>query len=296
MKNAKFPSKILLFGEYTVLTGSAALAVPFYNYYGHWTAGNTQYRELMLKFGKFIHQIPDNEITSSFNFERFTHDLNKGVVLSIDVPIGYGLGSSGVVTAAIYDEYFEQKPDQREKIIFQLARCEDFFHAHSSGLDPAVSYFKKNILIENKNKFEFIDNQEILSDSNIYIIDSGISRNTKDYVAIYKSKLENKSFIEKFVTPCSKYNDEIIQAFLNGEKIKIKHLFMKISELQLEYLPEMILPEIRTLWQKSKEMGICHFKLCGAGGGGFYMIYSDHDITHNNLFVGKKLISVGKGN
>ena len=78
------------------------------------------------------------------------------------IPQGYGVGSSGALVAAIYDEYASDKITVLENLtrdkLLQLktifSEMESFFHGKSSGLDPLNSYLSIPILINSKDNIE----------------------------------------------------------------------------------------------------------------------------------------------
>ena len=46
------------------------------------------------------------------DLKRWAHDSENRLAIDSNIPIGYGLGSSGAVTACIYDRYVEKSTDQ----------------------------------------------------------------------------------------------------------------------------------------------------------------------------------------
>ena len=110
-----FPSKILLFGEYSVLTdpGSRALCVAYPVF-----EGSLGFRQ----GGKG----PDPEIGAFASFLRFLgesgglpvemdlgaldFDVAQGLSFDSTIPIGFGVGSSGALTAAVFDRYAAGAP------------------------------------------------------------------------------------------------------------------------------------------------------------------------------------------
>jgi mevalonate kinase len=78
------------------------------------------------------------------------------------IPQGYGIGSSGALVAAIYDQYATDKITVLENLTQEkllklkkiFGRMESYFHGTSSGLDPLNSYLSIPILINSAESIE----------------------------------------------------------------------------------------------------------------------------------------------
>ncbi|MEJ2095430.1 MAG: mevalonate kinase, partial [Gammaproteobacteria bacterium] len=92
MRNRLFPGKLLLFGEYTLLAGSRALAMPLRRWQGKLSlgSGNTP----LAGFGKFC---LDQTFFNDASGRRLRSDLEQGLTFVSDIPQGYGVGSSGAL-------------------------------------------------------------------------------------------------------------------------------------------------------------------------------------------------------
>ena len=58
---------------------------------------------------------------------------------------------------------------------------------------------------------------------------------------------------------------------------EFKKSFHDISRLQYLYFSKMIPESIKNLWLKGLETKEYFMKLCGAGGGGYFITFSDND-------------------
>ena len=135
----QFWSKVLLFGEYSMIFDSTALLIPLKLFSAKWACAKEENepaavfsrRELSL-FCDFL-QARDR-LKEVIDTEAFEKDLHDGWWLASNVPIGYGLGSSGTVTAAVYDRYagYRIKDAMRLKDLF--SQMESCFHGSSSGI------------------------------------------------------------------------------------------------------------------------------------------------------------------
>ena len=110
MNSKTYPSKLLLFGEYSVINGGQALAVPFGQYRAFW-AFEDQYSDPVLK--KLLLYLKTLQREGRLLFEpdwtAFETALSQGLLLQSNIPQGFGLGSSGALSAAVYDQYVKVK-------------------------------------------------------------------------------------------------------------------------------------------------------------------------------------------
>ena len=256
-----YPGKILLFGEYTILQGSKALAIPYDEYSGNFIEGHDpRIEKYLLWLAEQTLPLDKNKLkklASSLSFES-------------DIPIGYGVGSSGAIVAASYD-IFKEKDDLPEHAV--LAQMESFFHQKSSGLDPMVSYYKKAFVMEDGvlTETQFDENQ--LPYFSLY--DSGTTRATAKLVGMYERKMLKSNFADAN-DGMIEINNRIVSdlaANLDIESYQIERL----SKLQREWMEEFIPMNVREEWDKAFEDQTSTFKLCGAGGGGFFLEFDLED-------------------
>ena len=66
-----------------------------------------------------------------------------------------------------------------------------------------------------------------------------------------------------------------IDAVIKNDRTNLFHHLWHISKFQWEFFPEMIPTKERGLWTRGLETGDYILKLCGAGGGGFILGYSE---------------------
>ena len=256
-----FPAKILLFGEYTILNGGQALAMPLKSYGGRW---NFEKKDAGLKgFYDFL---------KSFDFldgEKIEHFIDKQPAFESNIPRGYGMGSSGALTAAAYEAFRNEQVLDLGDLKRALSVMEGYFHGSSSGFDPLTSYVGKCIH-HSAEGTRIVDSMPELGKLGIY--DSGSSRNSGKMIEVYKSKLSSKSFQEQ-LNKLMALNAEAINALLKGDDATLKQCFFQISDLQWESFNEMITDNLKQLWLRGLEGGEYALKLSGAGGGGTYLVY-----------------------
>ncbi|MGE5357341.1 MAG: mevalonate kinase [Deltaproteobacteria bacterium] len=293
MNRKSYSSKILLFGEYTVINGSDALAIPFGRFKGSWGFDKRNIQKILFDLADFIKKNLSGIESPVFKYNLFINDLNKGLFFDSDIPVGYGAGSSGALTAAVFDSYFIRKDINIYELKTNLARIEDFFHSFSSGIDPLVSYLNQIIKISHRENIEIVESDKYkFSNFSLYLIDSGKPRNTKTYVDIYKQKMGRHGFEKSFIEPHSNLSDSIIKSYLSNNEMETFRLFHDISELQYKELHEMIDPQLSDIWISFLNSYDGAIKLCGAGGGGFYLLMIKSDCDQNKILNDFKLLDI----
>lgn len=258
----KYPAKVILFGEYTVLIGGDILAVPYSDFYTYWELKPTVDQRL-LDFINYLFEL-DSEVLDYKLLLQIEELIKHGWQLTSTISIGAGLGSSGSVVAAVFDFVGNQNlAIAKLRPVFQL--MENYFHGQSSGIDPLVSYLNTNIVIQS-GELHAIDAIRL---PRFTLYNSGIERQTQALVSWFKSRLaEDKSF-EASMDQLKQLNNSIISALLNDEVVERK--ITAISNLQSEKLSRLIPKVIQSLWNK-EESEI--WKICGAGGGGYFLQFS----------------------
>jgi mevalonate kinase len=195
------------------------------------------------------------------------------------------VGSSGALVAAIYDKYAQDKITvlenlTREKLlklknIFATMEC--FFHGKSSGLDPLNSYLSLPILINSKEDIETIGipTQSTTGKGAVFLLDSGIVGETAPMVTLFMEKLKDEGFRTMLKSQFIKYTDACVENFLIGD---IKALFSntkQLSKVVLNNFKPMIPEQFHTLWQKGLDSNDYYLKLCGSGGGGYILGFTE---------------------
>ncbi|MBK7808531.1 MAG: mevalonate kinase [Saprospiraceae bacterium] len=278
----KYNAKILLFGEYTVTLGSGALAIPYDEYSGYWDfgAGHESSKHGLRKLAEFVSHSP--ELNAKYNLTAFYEALENGLYFNSNIPSGYGLGSSGAVVAAFYDTYSYSKNREPVLLKHELSLLESAFHGASSGIDPLVSLLNVPILIDDQYEITTLKIDKI--DYNMFLHDTGISRQTGPLVSLFKSKLENDNNFKNAVEQLSAINKAAIQSYIMGDRISLFIHFDWISKIQYDFFSEMIPEPFRKLWKTGLDSDTFKLKLCGAGGGGYLMgIVKDQNIIPEEL-------------
>jgi mevalonate kinase len=200
------------------------------------------------------------------------------------IPQGYGVGSSGALVAAIYDQYADNKITvlenlTREKLLRLksiFSKMESFFHGKSSGLDPLNSYLSLPILINSKDNLEAtgIPSQKEGKGA-VFLLDSEMIGETQPMVNIFMNKMKTEGFRNMIDRDFARYTDNCIDDFLHGN---VKSLFGNVKQLSkvvLKHFKPMIPDSFHQLWAKGIESNDYYLKLCGSGGGGYILGFTE---------------------
>lgn len=282
-KSPLFYAKILLFGEYGIIKDSKGLSIP-YNFYRGALKTQAEGEQLdshkkLLAFCGHLRQMPSE--TVAFDWERLQSDLNQKMYFDSSIPQGYGVGSSGALVAAIYDQYALDKITVLENLTKEklqqlkniFSAMESFFHGKSSGLDPLNSYLSLPILIHSKDSIEptGIPSQNPQGKGAVFLLDSGIIGETAPMVSIFMENMEKEPFRLMMKDQFIRHTDSCIDHFLNGNFRSLFSETKKLSQLVLKNFKPMIPEEFHTLWKKGLETNDYYLKLCGSGGGGYIL-------------------------
>ena len=293
MKGPLFYSKILLFGEYGIIKDSKGLSIPYNFYKGglivpeQQNSITRQSNKHLKDFSQYLGQLEDSaQPLTRFDLKQMNRDLEAGMYFDSSIPQGYGVGSSGALVAAIYDRYAIDKITilenlTREKLLTlksAFAQMESFFHGKSSGLDPLNSYLSLPILI---NSQEHIEPAGIPSQSNtggaVFLLDSGMTGETAPMVQLFMEKMKHEGFRSMLKNEFVTYTDRCVDDFLKGDVGSLFGNIKRLSKVVLDHFQPMIPKQFHELWQRGLETNAYYLKLCGSGGGG-YMLGFTQDI------------------
>ena len=292
MKGPLFYSKILLFGEYGIIKDSKGLSIPYNFYNGALKVDDNpsedakRSNESLKRFTDYLKNLRDeNPALVQFNFEELDRDIEKGMYFDSSIPQGYGVGSSGALVAAIYDEYALDKITvlenlTREKLLKLkkiFGEMESFFHGKSSGLDPLNSYLSIPILINSKDNIEpaGIPSQTQNGKGAVFLLDSGSVGETAPMVNIFMENMKQEPFRKMLRDQFVRHTDACVDDFLKGD---VKSLFgnmKKLSHVVLDNFKPMIPAQFHKLWKNGIETNEYYLKLCGSGGGGYILGFTE---------------------
>ncbi len=289
MKGPLFYSKILLFGEYGIIKDSKGLSIPYSIYNGALKTDSNpsesaiKSNESLRKFTDYLETIDADLV--AFDITLLKNHVESGMYFDSSIPQGYGVGSSGALVAAIYDKYAKDKITvlenlTREKLLKLKAifsAMESFFHGKSSGLDPLNSYLSIPILINSKDNIEAtgIPSQKTDGKGAVFLLDSGIIGETAPMISIFMENMKQEGFRKMLKDQFIKHTDACVEDFLKGD---VKSLFTntkQLSKVVLNHFKPMIPTQFHDLWKKGLETNDYYLKLCGSGGGGYILGFTE---------------------
>lgn len=285
--NETFHSKIILFGEYSMIFDATALMIPLRKYKAVWKmnpaldrSGEMASNKSISKFRQYLSD--DRELSSLFDFQRFDSDLSQGLFLDSDVPSGYGLGSSGTLTAAVFQRYANTTIDDLMVLKRILGKMESCFHGSSSGIDPLECYLNRPFKITPEG-VTLLPEDFMPADIHIVLVDTGIKSNTKPLVQYFKNKREDIDYLKAFqaeYVPCVK---SCIDGLIAGQKDAFFGSLRQLAEGQLRFLRPMITDNTIDLFLEKPDFNI-GFKISGSGGGGYVLGFTD-DVSQAERFL-----------
>ncbi len=298
-----FYSKILLFGEYSVIFDSMALSVPFIRFNAGLRFFNSisypdhdfavRSNSMLRKYCSWL-EIANREgqLAGNFDTDEFNRDIEAGIFLDSNIPQGYGLGSSGTLCAAVYDRYANHRIDfhpsagydklqdldklRELKKIFAL--MESWFHGTSSGLDPLNCYLRRPVLVEPHEKISLvvISGMDGANGGEIFLIDTGGAGKTGPLVRLFIEKAGKQGFMELVENIMIPSVNNCIGSMLNTDLNALMSHLKRLSEFQLIHMKEMIPSDFTGLWETGLGTDDFYLKLCGSGGGGYLLGFTEN--------------------
>ena len=298
MVNRKYNGKLILFGEYSMIFGSEALVIPYESVFGEWSSvlhrPSDKAYESNREIRKFYDYLCDNNDFRILDLRRFGMELDAGLFFDSNIPIGYGVGSSGALVAAIYDRYKLTEINDISKLKDFLAKMESHFHGSSSGIDPLQCYIGKPFILGNQlsavshqqkiiTSFTTLDHDFISEDIHIFLIDTEIKSPTEPLVERFKELRKDKDYLNRFNNQYVPQVSKCISSLIDKNDDDFFSNLSHLSKLQLELLTHTIPTETKEWFLKDINKDGFQVKLCGAGGGG-YLLGFCKDVEKTNEF------------
>ena len=275
----RYYSKVILFGEYSMIFDATALMIPLKRFSAQWQFPQSRNRTASLtsnqSLKRFCQYLSEKEeLSNLFDLQALRRDLKEGLFLASNVPSGYGLGSSGTLVAAVYDRYAIKKTDDYLNLKTLFGQMESHFHGSSSGIDPLQCYVGKPFKITPQG-MQILSEDFLKKSIHICLIDTKIKSNTKPLVNHFKAQRENPELLNRFQSeyvPC-------VTSCINSLIVDNKELFFnslkQLTKGQLEFLRPMITDNTLDLFTSDFDF---HFgvKISGSGGGGYVLSFTDN--------------------
>jgi mevalonate kinase len=286
-REKKYYAKLMLAGEYGVIAGCDAITVPFKNYFCRLAKRDEkQPNDAVLqsvasirKLLTYIHSLPRNSFFASPDTRKLENLLKQGYYIDSDIPLGYGIGSSGAVSALIYDQFFHTEEattlQQQRK---DLATLESCFHGKSSGVDAMTCYTGKPLHFKADGQIVDLKQDPLNTpgEYRFFLLDSVQVFDTAPLVNIFLEKMEDPLFSEVIKGDYCNLIRKFIGALDPATENDPALIFRAISDLQWRYFREMIPGNMEDAWINGQVSNAYYLKLNGSGGG--FML----GITHGN--------------
>jgi mevalonate kinase len=282
----RYYSKVILFGEYSMIFDSTALMVPLRQFSAQWrfashllAQGAAASNASLQRFAEYLSTL--NGIKDNLDLQRFNHELYYNLFLDSNVPSGYGLGSSGTLVAAVYDAYAKKKIDDYLKLKEIFGKMESYFHGSSSGIDPLQCYLGKPFKITPKG-VELLSDDFLKKDIHVCLIDTKIKSNTKPLVDHFKKQRQNPEFLNRFQKEYTPLVKSCIDTMIQGDTNLFFKSLKQLTKGQLEFLRPMITDNTLDLFTADYNFNF-GVKISGSGGGGYVLGFTDDVEKVNEL-------------
>ena len=278
-KQKKYCSKVLLFGEYSVIRNSMALAIPYPLFDGELKfnrGSNKKFDQELRALSQYLKRLEQqNKLDFSIDVHSLAFDVGQGLYFNSTIPQGYGVGSSGALCAAIVDRYGEvdsNKGEDVSRLRTIFAQVESHFHGSSSGFDPLVSYLNRAILINTENEVILLDTPpKEKGKGALFLLNTGRARRTEPLVNLFLEKCKDSNFNKLCDEKLIPITNNCIISFLEKDMNLLYDNFGDLSQFQFSHFKPMIPQLFQELWKNGLESEAYFLKLCGAGGGGFIL-------------------------
>ena len=270
---------ILLVGEYGVIAGGSALTIPFYRFgakirhSGQIPAGKEKEAASSMRYleelFRYVKGIPVDSFHAAPDLKLFASSLQK-YWLEMQIPTGYGLGSSGAVSAAVYSSFFPGSGDltlvqQRE----DLARIESYFHGRSSGVDALTCFARKPLWFKPEGSIEPVafNPSEIPGGYLFFLLDSKIKLETGPLVGYFLERMKESEFASFIRNEYLAINNKLIEVLLGTREADPALVLRALSDYQFNHFRRMIPDKVIDLWIDGQVTNEYYLKLNGSGGG-----------------------------
>ncbi|MDF3028295.1 MAG: kinase [Fluviicola sp.] len=289
-------SKILVFGEYGVLHNGMALTIPFSKFSGGLCyPANAEESAIAVLSNKgireFFKHILENHTDETFklNVSELSRELDKGLFFRSDIPQGFGLGSSGALVAAIFLRYLEKAGDFKDELknltmdrIQSLKSClgalEGHFHGKSSGIDPLSILINKPLLLKANKEIVKVD-IPVYNETGknvLFLLNTRIARNSEKLIQQFNNACKKEEFQQKLETKFIEYTNAGINDFLKGDTESFYQNLEKLVRFQLDEMDYLIPEKYQGIVKQGLDTKDYYLKICGAGGGGFMIGFTQN--------------------
>ena len=288
-----YASKILLVGEYGVVLGGSALTIPFRKFHAkvrttdeippHKENEATQSSKYLKALFNYIRSLPKGSFHAPPDMTLFSNNLMR-YWLEMTIPTGYGLGSSGAVSAAIYDQFFPGSetlslPQQKE----DLAAIESYFHGKSSGVDALTCYVNSPLYFKVDGSIQIVDFDplKLPFGYRFFLLDSGKQFATEPLVRHFLQQMEDSGFASSIRNEYLVINQKLIESLVGERDVDPGLLVRILSDYQYTHFRKMIPTNMLDPWIEGQISNEYYLKLNGSGGG--YALGITHHSSKQNM-------------
>jgi len=273
------------------MKGSMALSIPFDKYTGQLlfdtASTNSQSKHYsvtyLLDYFNYLEQFGFGD---QINLVGFKQDIEHGLIFETNIPISYGLGSSGAIVASIYNTYVFKKQKNLAELKSIFSKMESYYHGKSSGLDPLVSYLNSAVLINRSGELNTVKlpHENLESNSGIFLLDTKSVGETQPLVNWFLGKYEEVEFAGIINNTLIPANNSSIRNYLNSDFNSLLGEVKTISQFTFDNFKPMIPNLLEGVWKDGLETDSFCLKLCGSGGGGMMLGFAENlDYTLKKL-------------
>ncbi len=290
-----YPSKIMLVGEYGVVVGGSALTVPFRKFstrvrhIGEALTGREDpparepdvrmSQKVLQDIYSYLRDLPPDAFHAAPDLALF-RDQYREYWFDSDIPVGYGLGSSGTVSAAVYDLFFpgagkitlaERKAD--------LATIESFFHGKSSGVDALTCHAGVPLHFGDRETVREVelDLTRLPGGYRFFLLNSGSKFDTGPLVRHFLEQMKDLGYDTAIREEYLPLNDKLIEALLGRSDADTGLLLRLLSDFQFNHFRRMIPDHMTGAWIEGLVSNDYYLKLNGSGGG-FMLGIAHHSV------------------
>ena len=145
------------------------------------------------------------------------------------------------------------------------------------------------MLSKNNIESTSIPSQNTEGKGAVFLLDSGSTGETAPMVQLFMEKMKQEGFRNMLKNQFIKHTDACVEDFVNGD---VKSLFGNLKQLShvvLDNFKPMIPAKFHELWKRGIDTNEYYLKLCGSGGGGYILGFTQDFEKAQNALNGYKL-------
>ncbi len=209
--------------------------------------------------------------------------VEKGIEITTlaDIPAkGTGLGSSSSVTVGLLNVFYlyQSRPQPIERLAKEACQIEIDILKKPIGKQDQYAAAFGNLNIIRFNPDETVTLEPLLIEdrvknaleTNLMLIYTGVTRKSSDILSQQKDNIgHHLSILDEMKAMVDEGKNHLLQGRLD-EFGKLLH---RGWELKRKLAEKVTNPQIEKMYQIALEAGVLGGKICGAGGGGFLLLY-----------------------